>query len=254
MSRDDVFPNPTVKTVIFQIRYPSLFFIEKLIGEYQVNVMEQFPQSKLVVQRQFLFAQVQDDADQPEPPEEERAFPIRKVWQFIAPQGVTLSVHDQALSLVSEKHKTYRSPAAECRFRDLIEFSVDTFLQLTKLPVLSRIGLRYVDECPVPGTDSATFREYYETTLPLDRFPLSDATQMEFRTRIKRGQYSLLFKEEYKTDDDGPKLTLDFDGYAHDVKASGYLAVSDALHDLVSAEFFGLIKEPVIEYMRDRKE
>jgi hypothetical protein len=48
LEKDEVFPNPTVKTVIFQIRYPNLFYIESRIGDIQVKIMDDFPESSLL--------------------------------------------------------------------------------------------------------------------------------------------------------------------------------------------------------------
>ena len=51
MSLNEVFPNPLVKTVAFQIVFPSLFFLERRIGDFQVTIMKQFPTSHLLIQR-----------------------------------------------------------------------------------------------------------------------------------------------------------------------------------------------------------
>lgn len=53
-----IYKNPTVKTVIFQIKYSNLFMIENKIGEYQTKIMEKFPESSFTVRRELLFADV----------------------------------------------------------------------------------------------------------------------------------------------------------------------------------------------------
>jgi hypothetical protein len=40
MAIEEVFPNPTVKQVAFEIRFPNLFYLESKIGELQVKIME----------------------------------------------------------------------------------------------------------------------------------------------------------------------------------------------------------------------
>ena len=47
----EIFSNPTVKKVIFQIRFPNLFFIENKIGDFQLKIMGMFPESKLIFRR-----------------------------------------------------------------------------------------------------------------------------------------------------------------------------------------------------------
>ena len=49
MSINEIFPKPTVTQVIFQIRFPNLFFIENKIGDLQLKIMKEFPHSKLII-------------------------------------------------------------------------------------------------------------------------------------------------------------------------------------------------------------
>jgi hypothetical protein len=52
----EVFRNPTVKQVAFEIKFPNLFFIESKIGDLQMIIMDKFPESALLFQRQIMFA------------------------------------------------------------------------------------------------------------------------------------------------------------------------------------------------------
>ena len=58
MTINEVFPNPTVKLVAFEIKYPNLFFLESKIGDLQIEIMEQFPESALGFRRQVVFADI----------------------------------------------------------------------------------------------------------------------------------------------------------------------------------------------------
>jgi hypothetical protein len=51
MAIDEVFLNPTVEKVIFQIRFSNLFYIENKIGELQIKLMSEFPDSSIVMRR-----------------------------------------------------------------------------------------------------------------------------------------------------------------------------------------------------------
>lgn len=254
MPIDEVFPSPTVKQVIFQIRFPSLFYIESRIGDYQVRIMERFPDARLVLQRQIVIAELGPEGKVEDLPEEARAPEFRRIWQFRSAEGVELSVQADSLTLMSTAHKTYCNPKGESRFRDTIEFTVDRFLELVAIPLMGRIGLRYVDECPVPQQDNETYARYYRTAFPLDRFPVSDASEMSFRVDTRRGEYHLRYAESLKVTEGQVKLTLDFDGYAEGVESEQYLAVTDKLHDIILKEFEGSIRQPVIDYMRSVRE
>lgn len=73
---------------------------------------------------------------------------------------------------------------------------------------------------------------------------------MTFMARSKRGKYFLIFRESLIEESGEPKLILDFDGYAENIKSSDCLVVTDSLHDFISDEYETSIKEPVYRYMR----
>ena len=45
MAITEIFPNPTVKQVIFQIRFNSLFYIGDKMGEFQQRTMTEIPRN-----------------------------------------------------------------------------------------------------------------------------------------------------------------------------------------------------------------
>lgn len=178
MAIDEVFPNPTVKQVIFQVRFPNLFSMERLVGEYQSRIMDRFPESKLMFSRHLVMAHTVSGANRERQESDvAESESTEKFWNFTSPAGVVLTVHTASLDMTSTMHKTYANPNHEDRFRDAIEFAVGNFLEVTGIPLFGRIGLRYIDECPVPGKDTLRFREYYNTTLCLDRFALEEALE-----------------------------------------------------------------------------
>lgn len=247
----EVFPNPTVTNVIFQIRFPSVFSMESLVGQYQTRIMEKFPESRLLFAGQFVIAErvapagtdlTPNDAPKPEN--------VQNIWNFKSELGVDLYVRSGSLDMSSTAHKTYDNPGAEHRFRDTIEFAVGNFLAVVPIPKLARIGLRYVDDCPVPERSTERFREYYKTSLPLERFAVEDALLLKTEARVRRKDCLVLFRETLQETDDGMKLTLDTDAYAEDVQATDYLGVTDRLHAAIVEEFEASIREPVYEHMR----
>jgi len=143
--------------------------------------------------------------------------------------------------------------SAEERFRDVIEFVLANFFEVTSLPVISRLGLRYIDECPIPKKDKRTFKKYYNTTFPLSRFSISQALDMAFATTVKKGKYYLRYIEKLHRQGDMYSLILDFDGFSEKIKPKEYLSVTDDLHALIAKEYETSIKAPVYEYMRKRR-
>ena len=254
MTQNEVFPNPTVRGVHFEIRFPNLFFIESKIGDFQLSIMEKFPQSKLSLRRHLVFADVGPDAKLEQLPEEIEDGRRGKMWQFLSGTGVEVNLTTSSLSIHSSQHKTYNNPSVEARFRDTIEYAVSSFLHVSALPVIERLGLRYIDECPLPEKTNAVLQEFYNTAFPVSRFAIDDAEIMQFTALVKRNGFSLRYIEGFVQKDKGHQLGLDFDAFATNVKAADYLSVTDRLHDLISDEYNNTIKEPVRQFMRQNQD
>ena len=247
---DEVFSRPTVKTAIFQIRFPNLFYLESKIGEMQIKIMDEFPESSLQIRRNILFADLGPNVSFKDLPSELAPEPTNKIWQFKSPKGYELNVLADSLDITSQLHKSYDRPEAENRFRDTIQKVVSSFLEVTRIPTISRIGLRYINECPITEKKSDIFREYYDTTFPLARFPIENASEMVFRAVTRRDVLQLGYSESLQKKGDEYKLIIDIDAFTVDIRADGYLSVCDELHHLVVSEFGASIKKPVIDYMR----
>ncbi len=245
---NEIFKNPTVKTVIFQITFPNLFFIEKIIGDYQLKIMEKYPQSSLILTKGIVFALGQNISNIPNLPKDDQET-ATKIWQFISENDVKLNVQANSLDISSTHHKTYEMGDGD-KFRDIIKFSLDHFFELVQIPIIERIGLRYIDHCPIINKNSATYLQFYNTCFPLERFSIEDANDMDFKTTVKRGDYLLTYRETAQTKDNEFKLILDFDGVSQKVKPKDYLTVTDELHKMISKEFGTTAKEPLLKYMR----
>lgn len=253
MATDEIFLNPTVKQVAFEIRFPNLFYLENKIGDLQMRIMEEFPESALLFRRQIVFADIGPAAKVEEVEEKIDKEWATKVWNFKSPKNFELDVSTSTLVIRSSHHKTYNLGGRD-KFRDIIRFVVDRFMEVTSIPTINRIGLRYTDECPIPSKDNTTFRAYYNSVFPFDRFDMADANIMNFKTTVKRGNYFLSYIESLQKVKDDYKLILDFDGFTMSINAKDYLAVTDNLHKIISDEYEMTIKEPVKEYMRKPKE
>ncbi|MGD2249743.1 MAG: TIGR04255 family protein [Candidatus Methanofastidiosia archaeon] len=249
MSINEIFPNPTVKEVIFQIRFPNLFYIESKIGDLQLEIMEEFPKSSLLIRRKVVFVDVGKGEEISEIRNDSDDRTGIKVWQFSSKKDFKLNVTSDSLDITSQYHKTYNLEGGS-KFRDIIKYVLDRFFQITKIPTISRIGLRYIDECPIPSKDNDTFRSYFNSVFPIDRFNLTDVSEMDFKTVTKKNEYFLRYIESLQKTKDEYKLILDFDGFAVDIAQENYLAVTDDLHTIILEEYEKTIKDPIYEYMR----
>jgi len=253
MSINEVFNNPTVKQVIFQIRFPNLFYLENKIGDLQLKIMKEFPQSALLFRRQVIFADVGPEGKLENIPGDLDKEAGKKIWQFKSNKNFQLNVLTDSLDITSQYHKTYNLEGGD-KFREIIKFVLDCFFEVTSIPVINRIGLRYIDECPLPSKDNDTFRSHYNSIFPVDRFNIAHANEMDFKTVTKKGEYYLRYIESLKKVDSEYKLILDFDGFAENINPEDYLTVTDDLHTIILEEYEKTIKEPVYKYMRQKKE
>ena len=255
MTISEIFQHPTVKQVIFQIKFPNLFYLENKIGEYQLKIMKDFPQSALLNRRHIVLANLGPEENLQDIKKDIQADGEgglgSKIWQFTSEKGVKLNVLSNALDLTSVYHKTYNLEGAE-KFRDAIQSAVNHFFTLVQIPIISRIGLRYVDECPVPSKTNKSFLSHYNTTFPLNRFDIRKADNMQFMTVVKMEKYNLRYVETLVKDEDKYKLVLDFDAFAINIDPNDYLSVTDYLHEIISNEYEKTIKEPIYKLMRKK--
>lgn len=253
MTIKEVFPNPTVKEVVFQIRFPNLFYIENKIGDLQMKIMKEFPQSALLFRRQVLFADIGPEGKLENIPDDLDKESGKKIWQFKSEKDFKLNVLSDSLDISSQYHKTYDLEGGH-KFRDIIKLVLACFFEVVSIPIINRIGLRYIDECPIPSKNNSVFKSYYNTVFPLDRFDIADASEMDFKTVIEKGEYFLRYIESLRKIGDEYKLILDYDGYANDIETKDCLEVTDSLHTIIREEFEKSIKEPVYQYMKRKKE
>lgn len=254
MAITEIFPNPTVKQVIFQIRYPSLFYIENKISELQPRIMKEFRDSKLRYRKMVAFGEVGPDVDVSEIEKGIRENePSQKIWTFISEKKCELNILSGSLDISSKYHKTYNLGVGD-KFRDVIASVLGHFFEVVAIPIIDRVGLRYMDECPIGLDDNGTFKKHYNSALPIDRFGLDRALDMQFVVTTKVGDYSLRYVEALRKRADKFILILDFDGFANNIEPKDCLDVTDKLHEMIAMEFEKTIKEPVKEYMRKGKE
>ncbi len=260
MPDNEVFPNPTVKQVIFQVRFPSLFAIEQKVGEFQLQILSSFPKSTLVFRTKVVMVDSDvESADASVAQALASSDPERntyKQWQFMSEdEKIRIELRTESVTVVSDRHKTYNSGDGE-RFRDTIAEVVKAFLTaVPHVQKFTRIGLRYIDNCRVPSLDPEVFRAWYATVFPLERFDLRVSDALQLRAQVKRENHLLLFAETFKREDKGgaPSLTLDFDGSAKDVEVARWLTTTDELHQLIWEEYQSCIKEPVYDHMRQER-
>jgi len=249
----EVFTNPTVKQVVFQIRFPNLFYIEDKIGDFQVRIMDLFPESSLSFRRQVLLADMPPDSD----PQvdlikfKQTETQGNKIWQF-KNKDIALNVMSSSLDLSSSKHKTYNNPNSTLRFRDIISRVLDNFFEVVNIPILQRMGLRYIDEISSPDLTLDTYLNFINSRINSKNLDLRNIQSFDMVTTLKKGENFLNFAERIVSSGETIKSILDFDAFAQDIPVRSYLERLDELHEIIIDDYTSIIKKPVYEMMRKK--
>lgn len=241
----EVFARPLVKTVAFQATFPSLFSIEGKIGDFQASIMREFPEASLLLKQQFVLVQRVEGSQELADPAQ-----TQPIWQFKSPKKVTVSVSRDSLSITSESHKTYSQDNHD-KFREVVDLVQRSFFALIRIPLIHRIGLRYINECPLSLKTNDHYRRYFNGALPLDRFPLQEADVSEVIIVAVRRESKLRYHEKVDTTDKGHRLILDMDTWAEQTDTANIMQTTDTLHRVIEREFATFAKADLLAYMRD---
>ncbi len=247
----EMFKNSTVKEVAFEVKFPNLFFIETKIPDYQMKIMDTFIESNLLIRQQIAILKDIGSNIEKENASDSNENVFEKIWQFKTEDGTVLNIKSNSLSIISPNYKTYNLGTTGENFRDLIKFTVDNLLNIVPISMFTRIGFRYINECPIFKLTKEDFEKSYNTAFPLSKFSIMDATEMDFKAVVKKDGSFLRYVESLQTSSDDKKvLIIDTDGFKENIKTTDYLQTTDKLHDILYTEFVNTVKEPVLRYMR----
>ena len=241
---NEIYKRPILKTVIFQITFPNLFFMESKIPDIQLELINEYPESSLIINQPVVFANLnQNNKEKEEQPM------TQKIWQFKSSNGYTLNISSNSLSLTSDVHKTYNNPEGGVIFRDVIDQCLNVFGKHIRLPLVNRIGLRYIDEYQLEDRTTINYEEAFNTALSITKFPIDFVQELNVRVVKKVDDCYLIYQEIFNFNN-SRNITLDFDGFKTSIKFDNCLNVTDTLHELISNEFMNTVKQPIIDYMR----
>lgn len=241
-STDEIFANPPLHEVAFEIRFPLLFYMNQKIGDFQLEIMDDFPKSSQIFEQEFAI----DGKDMAIKGNEN---PIQS-WHFENESGKTkIAIYPNKLYIISNEYKSYNHPSGE-KFRDVIENIVALFIKQVPIKNFTRLGIRYVDHCPLEKLENEYFKNFYTPLFDMDRYKLKDVIESKMLFRVKKDDYQLLFQSGIRKIGNSYKYIMDFDGYAANVEANNFINVTDNLKLLIKNEFLSNITDNFKDYMR----
>lgn len=242
---NEVFNNPSVVEVVFEIRFPNLFFIAQNIGGFQLEIMDEFPKSSQIIAQSVVIGgdKASVNGENIEKP--------TTIWQFENETGKTkISIRSNRLNIISQEYKSYNNPDVDNRFRDLITGIVPTFLKIVPIKNFSRIGIRYIDHCPLEKLNNEYFKTFYIPIIDINTYKIEDTIENYVSIRTKRDDYYLLFQCGIRQFEGKYKYYLDYDGYANNIEADNFIGVADELQKMIKKEYYLNITEEFKQYMR----
>lgn len=245
---DEKFPNSMLKRILFEIKYPSLFYLESRIGDYQIKIIDKFPQSSLLYRQQVVFADMGPNIKQEEVLGNLDKNFRKKIWQFKS-ESAEINITNNSLDISSVKIKTYKEKEG---FRPLVEYVLNNFLSIATIPEFKRIGLRYINEFPLHEKNNIYINKNFKTTFPIKRFKLENSTEQYYRSTNKIKDINLTFQEGIRNIENKFNMILDIDAFKENFKSDNYLQILDDLHTTIKSEFFNSVKQPIIKLMRKK--
>lgn len=176
---NEVFKNPTVVEVAYEARFPPLFYINQKIGDFQLEIIDEFPKSS-----QQVLSSVTFDADGIALKDETNK-PVLN-WVFESNDEKTkIIVKQNSLIITSKEFKSYDS-YPENKFRDVISLAINKFRQHVPIKNFNRIGLRYIDRCPLDELTNEYFAKFYKPVIDISRYGLENLIDSLIQIRMKK--------------------------------------------------------------------
>jgi len=242
MTSTEVYERPTLNSVHFEARYPTLFYLNDKIGELQLKIIDDFPKSSQIIQQDIIMGP--DNV----PQSQEQI----KIWRFEkSSQKTRIDIRSDRLIISSFEYKSYNFPG-ETKFRDILEKTISNFLSVIPLTEFSRVGFRYIDHCPLEQKTTEYFKGLYNPPFCIDRYKIEDIRDYALIIRVMQDRYSVTFRSGIQKAYDEEKYILDFDGFIENIPVNQYLTVADDLHELIKKEYNNNITDNLRAWMKKK--
>ena len=191
----------------------------------------------------------------------ETEYPEVALETALLPNGATVSVtvfQDQLKARVIKVSPQNMALAfsAYSNFEDFKEEVLkrsERFCEIFNVSSLIRVGLRYVNEIPLPTQEPESLTTYVKPLVEFDRIPLDSVQQFALQMAAKLDDHMILVRTALLA---GPIRTyvLDIDAYAETVKATSEIrALLDRFHDSVQRVFLDHVTDEFKQVMRGNK-
>jgi len=191
----------------------------------------------------------------------ETEYPEVALETALLPNGATVSVtvfQDQLKARVIKVSPQNMALAFSAysnfeNFKEEVLKRSERFCEIFNVSSLIRVGLRYVNEIPLPTQEPESLTTYVKPLVEFDRIPLDSVQQFALQMAAKLDDHMILVRTALLA---GPIRTyvLDIDAYAETVKATSEIsALLDRFHDSVQRVFLDHVTDEFKQVMRGNK-
>ena len=229
------FPNPPLKEVAYEVRFPALLRIENEISQYQDRIREDFPEVGKTIGGLIS-------------PTGGIIGPGEVSWQFRNDDiQLQLRVKNNSLALISTSYKSFDD------FLPKIKECTESFLDTYQIPYVTRIGLRYIDDFCFGDDAMEEFEKFFIPAFNSEIINSKDTVDHRIEIRQRKGEHFLTLRTVMAKDGEGiTHYIMDTDSY-HDsdkVNKEDIIGVVNELHSNVLEEFHRFVTDDFVLHLR----
>lgn len=222
---NEIFPNPPVKSVSCEIRFPTLLTIKETIPAFQAIVRNEFPDYFTQTTPRIYKSGVIDEIS----------------WNFKSNDDtLNLKIKTNTIVLTSSDYNEFEP------YYNIVKEYFENFFELNELDKFLRIGLRYTnrEEFDDKEPNLSKLLRYFN----FNHFKFNENDKINnFSVRYNKieNEYYMNIVLDYGKDSQGKySFLFDFDSYSSkEINKDNYINVLDKLHKNILKIFYEKITE-----------
>lgn len=228
---DEVFPRPAVREVAFEIRFAPRFRVNAELWKLQDQLVDQYPEASV------------------EPVMFQPSGPILNVNVFQNQStGKVIKVSQENFVIASTRYTCFED------FKDEVVKRTEDFRAAFGLTMVSRVGLRYVNNVPLPpGSLSTSLLRFVRPFVDFDRVGIDTVEQFVSEIRARHNEHEVTIRGALLPPlDDGRRMyILDIDCHSAGPQSADRIPhLLDVFHETAQRFFLDHITEELKGVMR----
>lgn len=239
----EIFEKSLLVDVVFEARFPILLKIPRDIADFQESIIERFPNTNEIFEKRFFF----NSKESSEPN-------TGKIWEFINIDNVTrCKVFKNKFVLSSNKYKSWSEYNSKLGFKDILDFTLQKFLEVYTIKNFSRLGLRYINKIEIEQDTSSWFKRFFIPLFNIEKYPIENLSENRVRLRVKKeNSIEITIQSAFITENEKKYFYLDFDAFSVNVVIDEVNSKIESLHEFILNEFHSLITDECRKKMRGK--